>query len=267
MVKKILIKIGSSLLVNNGNKFNYEFLKSKVREIAKLHKEGEEIIIVSSGAVACGMEIENLKERPKDILKLQLLSGEGQVRLIRYYQELFEKENIRVSQVLLTHHNFDRKEEMDTIIRIINNYLKQKIIPVINENDLVSKEEFESDNTFTDNDILAALVAKELKIDLVLILTDVDGLYNDDPKLNSGSKLIKEVKEINEDIKKIALKNHNMFGVGGMYSKVIAAEMLTKEGIDVVVANGNLEINNIINNKVKRTLFKGKWKRNFQHHG
>ena len=258
MVKKILIKIGSSLLVNNGNKFNYEFLKSKVREIAKLHKEGEEIIIVSSGAVACGMEIENLKERPKDILKLQLLSGEGQVRLIRYYQELFEKENIRVSQVLLTHHNFDRKEEMDTIIRIINNYLKQKIIPVINENDLVSKEEFESDNTFTDNDILAALVAKELKIDLVLILTDVDGLYNDDPKLNSGSKLIKEVKEINEDIKKIALKNHNMFGVGGMYSKVIAAEMLTKEGIDVVVANGNLEINNIINNKVKRTLFKGK---------
>lgn len=254
---RIIIKIGSALL-NKDNKLNYELLKTKIEEISELQKQGNEIILVSSGAVMCGMEIENINERPKDVLKLQLLSGEGQIKLINYYKELFEKENIRVAQVLLTHHNFDKQEEKNTITKIINSYLKQNIIPIINENDLVSKEEFESNNLFTDNDILTALIAKDLNIDLAIILTDVKGLYDFNPKSNSNSKLIEEINEINNDIIKMASKETNPFGLGGMYSKVIAAEMMMKEEIDVIVANGNLKIKDIMNNKVERTLFKGK---------
>jgi len=254
---RILIKLGSSLISKN-NQLNYELLKLKVEEIIELQKKGNEIIIISSGAVACGMEIENLKERPENTLKLQLLSGQGQIKLIKNYKDLFKEKNIKIAQILLTHHNFDTKKEKKTIIEIINSYLKQNIIPIINENDLISKEEFESDNIFSDNDILAALIAKHIKADLVLILSDIDGLYEDNPKLNPNSKLIEEVYKINEKIKKKTSETTNSLGLGGMYSKIIAAERITKQGIDVIVANGNFKINDIIENKVKRTIFKGK---------
>jgi len=252
---RILIKIGSAL-TNKDNKFNYELIKEKVREISEIHRENNEILIVSSGAVACGMEIENLKERPKKPLKLQLLSGEGQIILMKSYQELFAKENIRVSQILLTHHNFDTKEEKEVIINIINAYLNQKIIPIINENDLINKEELEDNKLFPDNDILAALVAKEMKADRVIILTDVDGLYKSNPKINNNSELVEEVINIDENIKKMAQKDTNYLGLGGMYSKVIAAEILAKNGINTIVANGNFKIKDILENKVKRTIFK-----------
>ena len=252
---KILIKIGSAL-TNKDNKFNYELIKEKVKEISELHKGNNEIVIVSSGAVACGMEIERLNGRPKETLKLQLLSGEGQAILMKRYGELFEKEKIRIAQVLLTHHNFDTQVEKEVIVDILCAYLKQKIIPIINENDLINKEELEDNKLFPDNDILAALVAKEIKADLVIILTDVNGLYKSNPKTNNNSELIEEVRNIDENIKKMAQKETNSLGLGGMYSKVIAAEMLTKSGINMIIANGNLRIGDIIENKVKRTMFR-----------
>jgi len=252
---RILIKIGSAI-TNKNNKFNYELIKTKVEEISRLHRENKEIIIVSSGAVACGMEAERLNQRPKDTLKLQLLSGEGQVILMKNYKELFEKESIRISQVLLTHHNFETEKEKETIVNILNAYLKQKIIPIINENDLINKEELEDNKLFPDNDILAALVAKEINADLAIILTDVNGLYRSNPKTNNNSELIEEVINIGENIKNMAQKDTNSLGLGGMYSKVIAAEMLTKSGINTIVANGNLKIKDILENKVKRTIFK-----------
>src|SRR3989344_6270692 len=254
---RILIKIGSSL-VSRDNKLNLQLLKSKIKEISKCFKEENEIVIVSSGAVASGMEIENLKERPRDTLKLQLLSGEGQIMLMRHYQELFSKENIKIAQVLLTHHNFDREGENKTIIQILNAYLKQKTIPIINENDLIDKEELEHSNLFTDNDILSAIVAKNLKVNLAIMLTDVAGLFDSNPKTNHNSILIEEVCDVNKNIEKIASKETNRLGVGGMYSKVVAAKMMMEEDIDVIIADGNLRLKDIINNKVKRTFFKGK---------
>jgi len=201
------------------------------------------------------MEIENLKERPKDSLILQLLSGEGQVELIRKYKELFEKENIRISQVLLTHHNFSSKKERKTIIRILNAYLKKGIIPIINENDLVNKEELEKNKIFTDNDILSAIISISMKTDLTIILTDVDGLYDSNPNENKQAKLIEQVKEITQETKQLAKGKSNL-GLGGMLSKIIAAEIMNKQGIDVIVGNGNYNIINLIENKVNRTLFK-----------
>jgi len=252
---RILIKIGSSLLSKN-NRLNLELLRLKVKEVSKLFSEGHEIIIVSSGAVVSGMEIENLKERPKDTLKLQLLSGEGQILLMKAYKELFDKENIKIAQVLLTHHNLDTDKEGKTITRIINAYLKQKVIPIINENDLINKEELDNNYLFTDNDILAAIIANKLDVNLTVILTDVDGLFDSNPRLNKNPRLIEEVNEINERIKKIASSETNNLGKGGMYSKVLAAEMMKTKNIKVIVANGNLNLSDIINNKVKRTIFK-----------
>jgi len=251
---KILIKIGSALISQN-NRINYKWLKQKVKEISKLHKKGHDIVIVSSGAVAAGMEAEKITKRPKDTLKLQLLSGEGQIKLMKYYQDLFSRYKIKIAQVLLTHHNFDKETEEKAIVRIMNAYLTQRTIPIINENDLISKEEFESNKIFTDNDILAALVAKCVKVDLAIILTDVDGLCKVDPKVNKCAELVEKVNYIDDKIKKMASKDTNSLGLGGMYSKVKAAEIMTEQGVDVIVANGNKKIEDILNNKVKRTLF------------
>jgi glutamate 5-kinase len=251
---RILIKIGSAL-TNEGNKFNYSLIEKKVNEISKLYKNNE-LILVSSGAVACGMELDKLEERPKDSLKLQLLSGEGQIKLIGNYRKLFEKKDIRVSQVLLTHHNLDTEKERKAITDILNAYLGEKIIPIINENDLINKEELESKKLFTDNDILAALIARDMKVDRALILTDVDGLYDNNPKTNGNSHLIETVLKVTPKIKRMASKGTNNLGLGGMYSKVLAAEILTKAGIETIIANGNYNIEDIMSNRVKRTLFR-----------
>jgi glutamate 5-kinase len=254
---RILIKIGSAQ-ISKGSRINYRWLKSKVREIAELHEQGNEIILVSSGAVAAGMEVEKLTKRPLDVLKLQLLSGEGQIRLLKYYKDYFKTYKIIVAQILLTHHSFAIEEEKKSIIQIIDAYLKQGTIPIINENDLVCKEELEYKRMFTDNDILTALVGTAVKSDLVIILTDVDGLYKGNPKTNLNADLIENVDILDNSIKKMASADTNELGLGGMLSKVQAAEILTKQGITVLVANGKYKLADIIQNKVKRTVFTGK---------
>lgn len=253
---KILIKIGSALISGSG-RINYQWLEGKVKEIAGLYKQGYRPIIVSSGAAAAGMEIENLTLRPKEILELQLLAGKGQIRLMKHYKDFFMEHGISIAQVLLTHHNFAEKAEIKTIKMIMNAYLEQGTIPIINENDLVNKEEFEYKRVFTDNDILAALVATLLKVDLAVILTDVDGLYLGDPKENRDARLIEEVENIDAGIYKMASKATNPLGLGGMSSKVKAAEMITGAGINTIVANGSYGISDILANRVKHTLFKG----------
>ncbi len=252
---RILVKIGSAL-ISRGNRINYTWLESKVKEIADLYKQGHEIILVSSGAVAAGMEIENLSVRPAGTLKIQLLSGEGQIKLMKYYKDYFKEHNILIAQVLLTHHNFANRDEERTIKVIMEAYLRQGTIPIVNENDVVNKEELEYKRIFTDNDILAALVSIRLKVDLLLILTDVDGLHMGDPKQNSDVDLIEEVEVIDRRIKTVASKETNPLGLGGMHSKVKAAEMVTEQGIEAIVANGHFPISDILSHRVKRTVFK-----------
>jgi glutamate 5-kinase len=253
---RILIKIGSAQ-ISKGSKIHYSWLRSKVREIAALYKQGSEIILVSSGAVAAGMEVEKITERPSDILKLQLLSGEGQIRLMKYYKDYFKPYKIIVAQILLTHHSFAIDEEKKSIIQIIDAYLKQGTIPIINENDLVCKEELEYKRMFSDNDILTAIVGTAVNADLVIILTDVDGLYKGNPKTDLNAELIENVNMPDNSIKEMASAETNNLGLGGMLSKVQAAEILTKSGINVLVANGKYKLTDIIQNRVNRTVFTG----------
>jgi glutamate 5-kinase len=252
---RILLKVGSALISKN-HRIDRRWLRKKVGEIAALHRHGNEIVIISSGAVAAGMEIQGLVERPKEILELQLLSGEGQIALMRCYRDLFRKNGITVAQVLLTHHNFALGEEQATVRRIMNGYLVRGTIPVVNENDLVNKEELEYKRMFTDNDILAALVAVGLEVDLAILLTDVDGLFRQDPKRDARAELVEVVKEIDDALLDRASRSTNSLGLGGMYSKVKAAQMMARSEIDVLVANGRYSIDDIIENRVRRTHFR-----------
>jgi glutamate 5-kinase len=254
---KILIKFGSATLTKE-NKLNYSFLEKKVKGITKLQKQGNEIILVSSGAVAAGMETLNLKQRPKQTLELQALSGIGQIRLINHFAKLFKSQDIDVAQVLLTHHNLSTKEERDNLRQVINSYLKKNRIPIINENDTVSKEEFMGNSVgkFSDNDILAALVATELKVDVMILITDVVGLCNVDPKENDCADVIETISKITPEIEKMASKETNKLGRGGMASKVKAAKIVMSKGIIMIVGSGKHSINDLLEGKVKRTLFK-----------
>ena len=256
---KLLVKIGSAL-ISRENRIDYKWLEKKVDELSALYREGIHPIIVSSGAVAAGMEIRSLRKRPDDTVELQMLSGMGQVRLSKYYKDLFKEKYIFTSQLLLTHHNFDNEAEVDTIREVINRCIEEGVVPIINENDMINKEEFDSEGTFTDNDILAAFVASSVRVDKALILTNVDGLYNTNPHSEeNGSpvdpQLIRRVEKIDEGIFDMAASGKSELGLGGMLSKVKAADMITSAGIETIIANGNYSIIDIVENKVPFTLF------------
>jgi glutamate 5-kinase len=252
---RICIKIGTALISRN-NRLSYRWLKGKVREIAALQKEGNEIAIVSSGAVAAGMEIAGQKARPTETLELQMMSGLGQVRLMKYYKDYFKPEGINVAQILLTHHNFSSRNEESTVGEIMEAYLREGIIPIVNENDMINKEEVEFEPVFTDNDILAALVAVRVKADLLLILTDVNGLYRGNPKKDRRAELVEEVELIDRGIEQMAAREANPLGLGGMASKVRAAKMVASHGIDTIVANGRYHLGEVLDRKVPGTRFR-----------
>jgi glutamate 5-kinase len=227
-----------------------------VREIAALQKQGNEIAIVSSGAVAAGMEIAGQTTRPTETLKLQMMSGLGQVRLMKYYKDYFKPEGLHVAQILLTHHNFASRDEEATVGEIMEAYLRGGIVPIVNENDMINKEEVEFEPVFTDNDILAALVSVRIKAELLLILTDVDGLYRVNPKKDHRAEFVEEVESIDQSIEQMAAKESNPLGLGGMASKVRAAKLAGSHGIDTIVANGRHHLGQVLDRKVPRTLFR-----------
>jgi glutamate 5-kinase len=251
---RICIKIGTALISRN-NRLRYRWLKGKVHEIAALQRQGNEVAIISSGAVAAGMEIAGQKIRPTETLELQMMSGIGQVRLMKYYKEYFKREGIHVAQILLTHHNFATRNEEATIREIMEAYLRLGIVPIVNENDMINKEEVEFKPVFSDNDILAALVAIRIKARLLLILSDVDGLYRGNPKQDRRAQFVEEVELIDRRIEEMAAKESNPLGLGGMASKVRAAKIATSHGIDTIVANGRYPLDHVLNRKVASTLF------------
>jgi len=212
-------------------------------------------------AVAAGMETRGLTKRPQDTLKLQMLSGQGQVKLIKYFKDLFMEKQIYIAQVLLTHHNFTTPKEKKAIRDILHAYMDDGVIPIINENDMINKEELDYQRSFTDNDILAALVAVGIEADQAVILTDVDGLFAADPKKllhDENPQIIQEVDTITPEIRKMASQGKSDLGLGGMSSKVDAADIITKAGIDTIVANGLRPLNDIISGEAPRTLFRGR---------
>lgn len=238
--KRVVVKIGTSVLLDNSKKISLQRIEDIAEQIRIIKNRGVQPIIVTSGAIACGMEILGLKKKPKEIGKRQALASIGQVLLMKMYMDVFEKKSIRIGQVLLTHEDIKSKNRCLNLMNTISALLAMDIVPVINENDALSFKEIR----FGDNDNLSALIAQISNSDLLLLLSDVEGLFERDPKRYPDARIIKVVKRINEDIEKTASGTKSEKSIGGMVSKLEAAKKAGYYGIPTRVVKG--DIKNII---------------------
>ncbi|OFW53251.1 MAG: glutamate 5-kinase [Actinobacteria bacterium RBG_13_35_12] len=240
-MKRVVIKIGSSSLTSREGGLNKANIKRFVNETSALIKRGIEVIIVTSGAIAAGLESLNIRRKPEDITMLQAAASIGQVELMSLYSNLFLKNNLKVGQILLTHEDTTRREQYLNIKNTIKKLIGLNVIPVINENDSVAVDEIK----FGDNDKLAALVAILADADILIILTDIEGMYDKDPRTYSDAKLLSFVDKINKDIESAAGGIGSTYGIGGMESKIKAAKICSFSSIKVIIANS--ERKNILN--------------------
>ena len=233
--KKIVIKIGSSILIDAKGKPKKRWLEQFVKDINFLKRKKKEVIIVSSGAIALGCGYLGIKKKGLKIDKSQAIASIGQIMLMDFYKKVFDKNKIKISQILLTLDDTEQRRRAINAKRTIDNLLSMGIIPIVNENDTIATTEIK----YGDNDRLASRVAQIIGADCLILLSDVDGLYTDNPKKNKKTKLIKIVKEIDINIKKYATKTENSYGSGGMKTKIDAAKICQLAGCYMVIANGN----------------------------
>ena len=235
--KRIVVKVGTSSLTYDNGKLNLKRVERLCKVLSCIQNSGREVILVSSGAIGVGMGMLNLKERPESTKERQALAAIGQCELISTYLKFFSEYNHHISQVLLTRDVVDIKHSKEHVIDTFETLIKMGIIPIVNENDTVATDELDGSN-FGDNDNLSAIVAKIVKADLLIILTDFDGLYQEDPRVNPNALQLKEVKVIDDHIKNLAKATGSNRGTGGMRSKISAAELATNAGINCCVMSG-----------------------------
>ena len=254
-IQRIVVKVGTSILTNENGHLDIEKIRKIVLELSNLQDKGYDVILVSSGAVGAGMGLLNINEKPKTLAEKQMLSAVGQVSLMQIYQTLFKEHNKIVGQLLLTKEEFSNRKRYLNMRNVCNAFLKRKIIPIINENDAIVSNALKI--KVGDNDTMSALVSGLIDADLLIILSDIDGLYNKNPRKYEDANLIHIVGDINEDIKKMAGAEGSKFGTGGMVTKIIAAEMVTKIGTSLVIASGDepKNITRIVEKENIGTLF------------
>lgn len=245
---RIVIKIGSSSLVHsNTQNLDYVKLEKLVRFLCDLRNQGKDVILVSSGAIGVGAKALGLFERPKTTSMKQACAAVGQGQLMMVYQKLFSEYHQGSAQVLLTFDVITSEERRRNSVNTFNELLQLGIIPVVNENDTVATEEIE----FGDNDTLSAIVAALVKADCLILMSDIDGLYTDDPHYNKDAVLISEVDEITDELRAMGKGVFTNLGTGGMATKITAAMIATAVGADMVILNGE-------NIGILSDLFQGK---------
>lgn len=232
--KKIVIKVGTSLLAYENGKINLQRMEKLVRVLADLSNSGKEVVLVSSGAVAMGAGMIGLDKKPDNLVMKQALAAIGQVGLIRLYQKFFDEYNKTVAQVLLTRDGIENSLRRKNARNTLHQLIEMGIIAVVNENDTVITDEIE----FGDNDTLSASVATLIQADLLLILTDTDGVFTADPHIHHSARKVPKVLKASDDLKDIDLKGSSKMGSGGMASKIAAAELCREHNVDVVISDG-----------------------------
>jgi glutamate 5-kinase len=233
-VKRLVLKLGTRVLTENDNTLSSSVLRRIVGEAAELIRREKEIVIVSSGAIALGLSRIGLDRRPREINLLQAAASLGQSRLMQAYETEFKSARCETAQILLTLEDIQNRDRYLNIRNTILTLWEYGAVPIVNENDTVSFEEI----TFGDNDILAAHLAIMIDADLLVLLTDIDGLYDRDPKSEQKAEIIKSVKRVDADLIKSASGKGSSFSSGGMESKLRAAQIATRGGIGAVIANG-----------------------------
>lgn len=232
--KRIVIKVGTSTLTHKTGRLNIRRMERFVKVLADIQNSGHEVIIVSSGAIGLGMSKMGLAERPKETTMKQACAAVGQCELMYIYDKLFGEYNINVAQILLTKYVLEtsRKNVENTFARLI----ERGIIPIVNENDTVAIDELELE--FGENDTLAALVGVLCGADMLIILSDIDGLFDGDPRTSPEARLIPVVTEIDDRIRSLAGGAGSGLGSGGMITKINAAKIAMDSGFDMAILNG-----------------------------
>jgi len=237
-VKKVVLKVGSAVITKEDEGLDYQVLHSLTYEINRLIKEGLKVVLVSSGAIACGRAKLKYFKKPISLTEKQALAAVGQAALIQAYEDMFQQYGIQVAQILLTAEDLSQRERYLNAKKTLETLLKWNILPIVNENDTVTTEGIR----FSDNDILSALVAGTVEADILIILSDVDALYKEDPRINPQAERVREVEEITEEIMNMANPKPGRLGRGGMYSKLISAQMVSSMGIPMVILPGRMPL-------------------------
>ncbi|HDP1305176.1 TPA: glutamate 5-kinase [Enterococcus faecalis] len=236
--KRIVIKVGtSSLIYPNGN-INLKAIDQLAFTLSDLSNQGKEIILVSSGAIGVGLNKLNLSVRPTTIQEQQAVAAVGQAELMNIYNQRFSTYSQQMAQVLLTRDVIEYPESRNNVTNTFEQLLKMNIIPIVNENDTVAIEELDHLTKFGDNDQLSAIVCQIVQADLLVMLSDIDGFFSDNPTVNKEATLFSEINEINEDLFQLAGGKGSRFGTGGMSSKLKAAERVLANQQAMILANG-----------------------------
>ncbi|MBN2851194.1 MAG: glutamate 5-kinase [Clostridia bacterium] len=244
--KRIVIKVGTSTLTYENGKINLTRMEHLARRVADLINNDKQVILVTSGAVGVGMGKLNLSKKPTAITEKQAVASVGQCELMHIYSKLFSEYGIIVGQILLTRTITENEVTKNNAINTFNSLLEKHVLPIVNENDAISTDELVSFDKFSfgDNDTLSSIVAALTNSELLILLSDVDGFYDGDPRKDEEAKVIKVVEKIDDKMMNFVGKSSSKMGTGGMMTKLTAAKMATENHIEVVLANGD-DMNNL----------------------
>jgi glutamate 5-kinase len=234
--RRVVIKIGSRVLVQKTGRPDKRRMRSLIKDMAAIQAAGHEVVVVTSGAVGAGMEALGMKTRPQTVPELQMAAAIGQTRLMSCYDSLFGKYGYKVGQVLLTHSNFKHKVRQTNARRTMESLIRNKVIPIINENDVVADEEMRAVETMGDNDYLATLVVKLIRADLLILLTTVDGLR--EPAAQNRTRRVKYLESVTRKTYALVNSHDSHISKGGMATKLKAAATVAQAGCCAVIANG-----------------------------
>ncbi len=255
---RVVIKIGTSTLAHKTGLLNILRVEELCKVMSDLKNAGNEVILVSSGAIGMGVGKLSLKEKPSDIPTKQAAAAVGQCELMYTYDRLFSEYNHTVAQILITGDDLEHADRKENFVNTMRRLLELSVIPIVNENDSIATNEIE----IGDNDTLGAIVATVANADLLIILSDIDGLYTADPRKDTNAKLLNTVTQITPEIEKMVGGAGSSLGTGGMVTKIKAAKIVTEKGIDMIIANGEnpLSLYDIIEGKNIGTRFVGRKK-------
>lgn len=260
--KRIVIKIGSSSITHaETGELHLSKIEKLIRQIADLRGAGKEVVLVSSGAIATGRHSLGINEKPSTLSGKQALAAIGQARLIMEYRKLFSEYNLRIAQILMTKSTITNEIYRENAKATFTQLLVYGAVPIVNENDTISTYEIQ----FGDNDRLSALVSALVEADLLILLSDIDGLYTDDPNTNKDAEFISFVEDVDKYMDMGKATSKSGLGTGGMYTKLLAAQIVTNSGCDMVIASAEdmSIIENIANGEEIGTYFPAKSNKDF----
>lgn len=235
---RIVVKVGTSTLTYENGNINLTRIEKLTRVLSDMMNSGKEVVLVSSGAIGVGVSKLKLKEKPTEIREKQAVAAVGQCELMHIYSKFFGEYSHVVGQVLLTRDVVEDEHIRENVCNTFNTLLEHKIIPIVNENDTVAIDEIENIVKFGDNDNLSAIVSGLVGADLLIILSDIDGFYDSNPRENEDAKLLKVVNEVTEELEEFAGGAGSNLGTGGMITKLKAAKVAAEFGVDMILANG-----------------------------